>query len=836
MFRQKIDYGIDLGTTNSAISRFEKGRVRIIKSERLQKDTTPSCVHFTKRGQLLVGDAAYSRLAIDPENTKTEFKRTIGTEVTYYFPNIDKSLTPEEMSAEVLKIVRSSVKDEDLSSVVITVPADFDQVQIEATQEAAELAGFEYCELLQEPIAASLAYIMDEETIGGNWLVFDMGGGTFDAALMSAEEGIIKVIDTAGDNHLGGKNMDLLIVDEVIIPHLKKDFKIDGILADRAKRMRLESAWKRIAEQYKIQLSSEDKVMVEPDDPTFLQDDDGNYMDVCIEVTRTKFEELIKPLVDRAIALALDVITRNRRNPADLKTVLLIGGPTYMPYIRNRIQEEINPNINVTIDPMTAVAAGAALFASTKSTKIKEVKPVTDVTTIPVHLEYPNSTSDSEVMVKIKVDTANLAEVPAEIVAEMYRLDQGWTSGRIPLENNEGVFKLALVDNEINGFAVYLYDGTGKNLPCAPDSFSILQGIFISNPPIPHDICIEAETEELGHTTIPLLLKNQILPAIGKKVFKTKKDLRPGEKEDIFSIIVREGVKNTRPVSNIMVGNITITGEDLTQTVREDSDVEITLKMDESRRINVTAYFPYIDETIDNVLETSFRTAVIDQDQLKKEIEDELARVISLKDSPIEGGSLSSNELAEIEVNLREIIELNDKRKDDLDSGYGLRYRLNELQIKVEKAERGVKWERIEHDLVETYKHAKKIVEIFGEKRHKEALRETFNHLDSVVKRKDKNGALQLIRRFSTIRHDLLSKQPGFWIAILNNIGASFKTIKWKDPELARELVDTGRKILTSQGFSDKIKKIVRSLWNLMTPEEKEKTQRARPDIPLYRV
>jgi hypothetical protein len=285
-----------------------------------------------------------------------------------------------------------------------------------------------------------------------------------------------------------------------------------------------------------------------------------------------------------------------------------------------------------------------------------------------------------------------------------------------------------------------------------------------------------------------------------------------------------------------MVGNITITGEDLTQTVREDSDVEITLKMDESRRINVTAYFPYIDETIDNVLETSFRTAVIDQDQLKKEIEDELARVISLKDSPIEGGSLSSNELAEIEVNLREIIELNDKRKDDLDSGYGLRYRLNELQIKVEKAERGVKWERIEHDLVETYKHAKKIVEIFGEKRHKEALRETFNHLDSVVKRKDKNGALQLIRRFSTIRHDLLSKQPGFWIAILNNIGASFKTIKWKDPELARELVDTGRKILTSQGFSDKIKKIVRSLWNLMTPEEKEKTQRARPDIPLYRV
>jgi molecular chaperone DnaK len=138
MFRQKIDYGIDLGTTNSAISRFDKGKVRVLKSERLQKDTTPSCVHFTKRGQLLVGDAAYSRLAIDPYNTKTEFKRTMGTEVSFFFPNLNRAFSSEELSSEILKALKASVKDEDFSSAVITVPADFDQVQIDATQKAGE--------------------------------------------------------------------------------------------------------------------------------------------------------------------------------------------------------------------------------------------------------------------------------------------------------------------------------------------------------------------------------------------------------------------------------------------------------------------------------------------------------------------------------------------------------------------------------------------------------------------------------------------------------------------------------------------------------------------------
>jgi molecular chaperone DnaK len=834
MFRQKIDYGIDLGTTNSAISRFDKGKVRILKSERLQKDTTPSCVHFTKRGQLLVGDAAYSRLAIDPDNTKTEFKRTMGTEASFFFPNLNRAFSSEELSSEILKALKASVKDEDFSSAVITVPADFDQVQIDATQKAGEMAGFAYCELLQEPIAASLAYIMDEETISGSWLVFDMGGGTFDAALMNADSGVIRVVDTAGDNHLGGKNMDLLIVDEIIIPKLKSEFKIDKILESKSRRTRLVSAWKRIAEQYKIQLSTEKQVLIEPDDPTFMQDDEGEDLDICIDIGREQFETLIKPLVDRAISISLDLVTRNGVKPGEMRTVLLIGGPTYMPYVRERIAKDINHNLNITMDPMTAVASGAALFASTKT--IPESKRKKEYSKIQLGLDYPNATAESQATLKLSLDKSNPSgNVPSRIFAEIHRLDQAWASGRMEVKLGALTVKLNLVENEINGFTVNLFDEKGGSLPCAPDSFSVLQGIFISNPPLTHDICIEAETEEQGHTTIPLLTKNQVLPAIGKKAFKTTAPLRPGEKGDVFRIIVREGEHNTRPVRNIMVGNITITGASVSHLVKPKSDVEITLRMDESRRINVAAYFPGIDETIQNVLETSFRTALVDQNHIHKEIGEEMKRVEALQEKIGESGSALADELSAIETELMEINNLNEKRKEDVDSGYGLRYRLNEVQIRLDKLEVGGEWERIARELEETYEHAKKIIEIFGEKPQREKLKELTEATEAAVKKRDKQTATGLTRMLDRMRQDLLTQQPGFWISILNNITSRFEEINWMDPVKARRHIAEGKKVMQTVGFSEDLKTTVKELWKIMSKEDQEKSRQMRTDLPFYR-
>lgn len=261
MARIKIDYGIDLGTTNSAICRMENGEPKIIKND-AQTDTMSSCVFFTKKKSIRVGQSAFNDMKSDKRRaTKTwskemstiyaEFKRTMATNTRYHSSFMERDYSSEELSAEVLKTLKSFVTDEKISSVVITVPAKFTVNQKTATMEAAKLAGFRQCKLLQEPIAAAMAYGLSTENKNGIWMVFDFGGGTFDAALLKVEDGIMQVFDTEGDNYLGGKNLDYAIVDNIIIPYLMENFNLSSMIADADKKEVLRDAMKTYAEEAK---------------------------------------------------------------------------------------------------------------------------------------------------------------------------------------------------------------------------------------------------------------------------------------------------------------------------------------------------------------------------------------------------------------------------------------------------------------------------------------------------------------------------------------------------------------------------------------------------------
>lgn len=236
MANNKIIYGIDLGTTNSAIAKFENGQA-VIKKSSVQGDTTPSCVYITPKGRYIVGQRAYNQLSKDlalkstvpnyESNTYIEFKRIMGTDETVHSSNLEKmgleaNITPENLSAQVLSTLRSYFIDEDVKEAVITVPALFNNNQKDATKKAAELAGFDHFELIQEPVAASIAYGLNSTMKNAYWLVFDFGGGTFDAALMKIEDGIMKAVDTAGNNHLGGKDIDAAFVEQIILPYLSE--------------------------------------------------------------------------------------------------------------------------------------------------------------------------------------------------------------------------------------------------------------------------------------------------------------------------------------------------------------------------------------------------------------------------------------------------------------------------------------------------------------------------------------------------------------------------------------------------------------------------------------
>lgn len=833
MNRQKIDYGIDLGTTNSSIARADNGEIRIFEIEPRKKTIMPSCVHFTKSGRMYIGELAYDK-SYDRQNTFHEFKRNMGKDYTDYSPNTDKSYKPEELSAEVLKALKNSVTDEEFSSSVITVPAGFDQVQVEATRRAAELAGFQYFELLQEPIAASLAYLGDQKSVEGTWLVFDLGGGTFDVALVKMEEGIMTVVDHNGDNHLGGKNMDLLIVDNVIVPYLEiKSLCVEALSKEKS-RADLRMSLKILAEKAKIVLSNQDNAIVEFD-PT-LESYYGIDPDTEIEIQRSEFEKIVSPLIDRTIDFTKQLISKNKLTSSDLITTLMVGGPTYIPILRERIKREISKNINVTLNPMTAVARGAALYALSRPIPVKIQKR--DYSKIQLTLAYPDTSVETEVTFGMRVDKDKTkGDVPIKIWAEILRNDKAWTSGKFELLEGVGDVRLHLKDKTSNGFSVQLFDEAGNRLECEPNSFSILQGLKLSAPPVPHDIGVSAvvissDNEDL---MVPILKKGTPLPAVEKKGFVVPKNLRPGKSEDVLNIIIYEGKGGTRPIRNVYVGIMKISGDMLSSLLPAGNKVEVTIRMDESRNTKVSAYFPYLDETIEQAMDPDYTHSAISADELSHQINSEQDRFLELKEKSREIGQFETSDFDTMEKTLNELDNLNEKGRGDYDRGQEVKERLSELATKFDEIENNIKLPQIEKKLEDELERIEEIVDQSGNKKYEQILSQIKIEIEKVKEMKSINRLNNFLNKLLELKWQILFQEPNFWVSVLININESFEEIQWSDYSKARELIDRGSDLLASSQFSDDIESIVRDLWDLMPEPDKEKTKEPRTDIPIYK-
>ena len=253
-----VDYGIDLGTTNSCIARWEGGSVRVFQNND-QMNVTPSAVHILKTGRVIVGRRAYAALLTDPDNVAVEFKRWMGQKDRKRFPSAQRELSAEELSAEVLKSLREDVRRQtgaEVTTAVITVPAAFGALQCEATARAAELAGLEEAPLLQEPIAAAIGYGARPGSANQRWLVFDLGGGTLDIAVVSTREGRLNVLEHRGNNLLGGKDIDRSIVEHVLLPPLEANYDLRAS-GPNAARSALLSRLRIKAEEAKIDLSTD---------------------------------------------------------------------------------------------------------------------------------------------------------------------------------------------------------------------------------------------------------------------------------------------------------------------------------------------------------------------------------------------------------------------------------------------------------------------------------------------------------------------------------------------------------------------------------------------------
>lgn len=343
--------GIDLGTTNSCVAFYENGKAKIIENKEGQK-TTPSIVAFDKNGKRLVGEVAKRQFAMNPERTIRSIKREMGNA---FHKRIDgKDLTPQIISSMILQKLKLDAQEylkEDVTQAVITVPAYFSDAQRQATKDAGRIAGLDILRIINEPTAAALAYGLEND-YGQKVMVFDLGGGTFDVSIIEIGSGVIEVLSTSGDNHLGGDDFNKVLSDYVV-QIFKQQEGID-LSRDLVAYSRIEEA----CEKAKIELSTmqSTKILL-----PFITTVNGTPRNLEMTLTKQKYDELTKHLVDRIVGPMQTALNDAKLTPNDLNKIILVGGSSRMPSVQEKIKEITGIEPNKSLNPDECVALGAAI-------------------------------------------------------------------------------------------------------------------------------------------------------------------------------------------------------------------------------------------------------------------------------------------------------------------------------------------------------------------------------------------------------------------------------------------------------------------------------------------
>lgn len=834
MARTKIDYGIDLGTTNSAISRMEKGSVEIIKAlPDRKKETTPSCVSFRNNGSILVGDPAYANYRSESLkslsgskslNSFVEFKRTMGTDKRFSVSNVNKEFFSEELSAEVLKRLKEYVQDENINAAVITVPAAFKNNQIDATRRAGKLAGFDHVEVLQEPVAASMAYGLDSKKKDGFWLVFDFGGGTFDAALLKVEDGIMKVIDTEGDNYLGGKNLDYAIVDQLIIPHIQERFSIDDLLSDDIKKEEYRSGLKFFAEEIKNNLSFNSLHNIYVDPGECGEDDEGEEIEIDLTVTQEQLKNVLAPIFQKAIDCSLTLIKRNNLKGSSLDSLILVGGPTLSPTLREMLERQIcKPDTSV--DPMTVVSKGAALYASTVELSEDIKEQTRDKTKIQLEIGHESATVETEEFVTLKIlEDKTEGEIPDKVFAEIKRGDNAWSSGKVEINTIGEVIDVQLNEGKTNVFGVILYDDKGNLLESEPNHFSIMQGIggIGQMQTLPYNYGIEIKQKTTGKivfSQVQGLEKNKSLPVTGiKNDLKTQKPIRPGMSSDFIKIPLYQGehgAEGTRAIYNDHRYDVIISGEDLPALLPENSSVDLTISIDKSQDLKVTAFFPYLDFTKEIEIPKDGLDSV-ETSWLSNEIRKAKGTLSELKR---DGNHSDDAKLRKAESELEKIEKSFENNKNDVDGKQEVLTNLRKTLKTIDELNETTEWPKLEAELKEEYYRLEKANKELGNEKTTQVVNQIKNQLEEVIKVKDVklgNVLLEEINSFF-VQLTFIYQLIGF----IRHHNQNFGSYRWRDPNKARTLLNQGLQKIGESPDVDELHPIVISLIDLLPADER---------------
>lgn len=818
MNRDTIDFGIDLGTTNSAVVALNGVRTDIVKNND-DNDITPSAVYINKHGQVHTGIRAKFRLG-DVKSTDdvyVEFKRRMGTDHDYKFKSSGQVMSPVQLSAEMLKGLRGDVQQrlgEDMNSAVITVPAAFEQKQCAATRTAGELAGLYQCPLVQEPVAAALAYGYQSDVTNENWLIYDFGGGTFDAAIMKAEDGTINVVNHGGDNYLGGSDIDWTIIEKLIIPAIQSEFKLPDFRRGNPQWRTALALVKRSVESAKIQLSRSDSTFLEG---CCFRDADGEEVEFDYKLTRNALVSVAEPLIMQSVDICKRVLKEKNLTPNAIEKVVLVGGPTLAPYFREILQDSLGIKVDFSVDPLTVVGRGAAVFAGTQRLKSKSTpKIIAGQYELDLRYQPVGADEDPTVRGAIKVeDGQSIQGFTVEFVNQLTH----WRSGKVPVKNS-GHFRVDLLaeKGDKNPFSIELLDETGKRQVCIPDSISYTMGLAISEQPVIHNLAVAMANNEAD----VFIKKGDPLPAKATRVYRSSHAVQKGSQDDILNVPVIEGDLESAD-RNSLLGKLMISGAQVRRDVPAGSEIEVTLHLDESRILKAKAYIPILDEEYEAVIEYAERSP--DPLQLKREHEEELARLDSLREKAIAADdSNAENQIDQIDVqNRMEALE-REVNAAEADSGAAGKAEAELLKVKVEldRVEQSLKWPSTVVDAENALGELERLVDEYAPE-HRNRLNTLQIEIEGLIEEKRAEPLKKKMEQVTELHREILFAQPGFWVGFLNDLIAD--RAKMTDQAGADRLINQGQQFM-QQGNVDGLRRVVVQLLGLLPQEAAEAIQR----------
>ncbi len=662
------DCGIDLGTTNSCLAIPDNDHgFEIIDNTADRMSVTPSAVLINGKGRMLIGQRAYNSQKV--EDLAIQFKRQMGLSKMIPFASAKVEKMPEELSSEILKQLRSDAEtrlNRPIENVVITVPAAFKTLQSEATNKAGKLAGFKNIILLQEPIAAAVAYGAKPDSKDKHWMVFDYGGGTLDVAIISTLDNRLTVENSEGDNYFGGSDIDRILFREVVLKKLKAEgYHVDELFDEStssgkslARKIQLD------CERCKIELSNKDTAILEIFD---IDDDEGEPIEFECEITRAELESLIADTIERSIVIAKKALAGADVKAEQLDKILLVGGSTFIPLVRQRLAEEFGVPLDSSLNPMTVVAAGAAIYASTSVIDVEEEVELTSASNAIINLTYDPISSEETVNVIGKV--ANISDVSIAKVKIDCAINKDfsgvcWTSGWMELlDQYTGIFDVDVLLQKgiLNHFRVSACDSTGTEIVIENPYFDIKHNetvLKMSAPPATMSIGVQIRDPKTGYDVLyHVIKKNSPLPAQDDRTFKLSRDIDPMH-DDCITIRIWEGENTQNPEANFPAGAITVQSSAMDRMIPKGTEIELTIVADENRNIRVSGYIPDFD-------------FIIPEETLRAEAKVDLEERMDTVDKKIQQSEVSIQRLKDQGVDVSALEAELDQVKAGYDSAYG---------------------------------------------------------------------------------------------------------------------------------------------------------------------